>query len=106
MDKIIHPIRYRIIERKITPERSYWHFIKGRTFYNPLNLPGEGDIEFMFGTAKKKVVVELFRINGGKVGYYLADLLKKQYYYCGNEWKDIKVKLRELGIGTDEPNYS
>ncbi|MEH1929083.1 hypothetical protein [Nostoc sp.] len=43
METIIHPIKYRIIERKITPEKSYWHFIKGKTFYNPLNLPSEGD---------------------------------------------------------------
>jgi 3'-phosphoadenosine 5'-phosphosulfate sulfotransferase len=106
MEKIIHPIRYRIIERKITPLKSCWYFMKGKTFYNPLNLPGEGDIEFMFGTTKKKVVIELFRINGGKVGYYLADLLNKQYYYCGNKWEDVKTKLRELGIGKDEPNLT
>ncbi|MBN3872660.1 hypothetical protein [Nostoc sp. JL33] len=105
MKTIIHPIKYRIIERKITPEKSYWHFIKGKTFYNPLNLPSEGDIEFMFGTTKKKVVIELFRINGGKVGYYLVDLREKQYYYCGQKWEDVKAKLRELGIGTNEPNY-
>lgn len=103
---IVHPIKYRIIERKITPEKSCWHFIKGKTFYNPLNLPGEGDIEFMFGTTKKKVVVELFRINGGKPGYYLVNLQDKKYYYCGDEWQDVKGKLQELGIGRDEPSYS
>ncbi|MEH1908063.1 hypothetical protein [Nostoc sp.] len=106
MKKIIHPIKYRIIERKITPEKSYWHFIRGKTFYNPLNLPNEGDIEFMFGTTKKKVVVELFRINGGKIGYYLVNLLEKKYYYCGQDWASVKAKLRELGIGRDEPSYS
>ena len=103
MEKIIHPIRYRVIERKITPEKSYWHFIKGKTFYNPLNLPSVGDIEFMFGTTKKKVVVELFRLNGGKVGYYLADLRQKKYYYCGQSWDSVKVQLRLLGIGRDDP---
>ncbi|MEH2114238.1 hypothetical protein [Nostoc sp.] len=82
MNSIIHPIRFRVIERKITPERSYWHFIKGKTFYNPLNLP-DGDIEFMFGTTKNKVVVELFRISGGKVGYYLADLRQKNTTTAG-----------------------
>jgi 3'-phosphoadenosine 5'-phosphosulfate sulfotransferase len=100
---IIHPIKFRIIERKITPEKSYWHFIKGKNFYNPLNLPSEGDIEFAFGTTKKKVVVELFRINGGKPGYYLADLRDKEYYYCGTEPEDITAKLRSLGIGREDP---
>jgi hypothetical protein len=105
MDNIIHPIEYRIIERKITPEKSYWRFLKSKTFYNPLNLPSEGDIEFMFGTTKKKVVVELFRINGGKPGYYLANVRDKKYHYCGQDWVSLKAKLRELGIGRDEPSY-
>ncbi|MBD2245227.1 hypothetical protein [Nostoc sp. FACHB-888] len=102
MDSIICPVRYRVIERKITPERSYWHFVQSKTFYNPLNLP-DGDIEFMFGTTKKKVVVELFRISGGKPGYYLADLRNKEYYYCGTDPENIKVQLRSLGIGRDDP---
>jgi hypothetical protein len=100
---IVHPIKYRIIERKITPEKSYWHFLKGKGFYNPLNLPSEGDIEFMFGTTKKDVVLELFRVNGGKPGYYLADLRNKEYYYCGIVPEDIKKQLRSLGIGREDP---
>lgn len=60
----------------------------------------------MFGTTKNKVVIELFRINGGKIGYYLVNLREKKYYYCGQDWASVKAKLRELGIGRDEPNYS
>lgn len=26
-----------------------------------------------------------------------------QYYYCGQEWEDIRRKLRQLGIGRDDP---
>lgn len=100
---VVHPIRYRIIERKITSEKSYWCFIKGKSFYNPLNLPSEGDIEFMFGTTKTHVVLELFRINGGKPGYYLADLGNKEYYYCGTDPGDITMQLRSLGIGRSDP---
>lgn len=103
---IIHPIRYRIIDRKITPERSYWHFIRSKGFYNPLNLPNESDIEFMFGTTKQEVALELFRINGGKPGYYLADLRSKEYYYCGTDPEDIKAQLRSLGIGREDPMES
>lgn len=93
---VIHPIQYRIILRKITLEESYWHFIKSRTFYNPLNLAQNSDIEFMFGTSKKKVALELFRINCGKPGYYLADLSSKKYYYCGVDEESSKAKLRSL----------
>ena len=45
----------------------------------------------------------LFRINGGKQGYYIANILDKKYYYCGTEWEDVKIKLKELGIGRDDP---
>jgi hypothetical protein len=57
----------------------------------------------MYGTTKKKVVIELFRINGGKPGYYLADLRNKQYYYCGTEPEDITAQLQSLGIGRPDP---
>ncbi|MEC4818616.1 MAG: hypothetical protein SAK29_35885 [Scytonema sp. PMC 1069.18] len=99
MSKIIYPVEYRVVQRHITPEKSYWHFLKGKVFFNPLNLPTEGDIEFMFGTTKKKVVVELFRINMGKPGYYLADLLEHKYYYCGLSLEDVRKTLLSLGIG-------
>ncbi|MFN6560023.1 MAG: hypothetical protein RMY28_009465 [Nostoc sp. ChiSLP01] len=100
---VVHPIRFRIIERKITPERSYWHFLKGKAFYNPQNLPNQGDVEFMFGTTKEDVVLELLKINGGKTGYYLVDLRNKEYYYCGTEFDNVKTKLRSLGIGREDP---
>lgn len=51
----------------------------------------------------KKVAIELFRINGGKQGYYIANILDKKYYYCGTEWQDVKNKLLELGIGRHDP---
>jgi len=41
----------------------------------------------------------LFRINGGKAGYYLANLRGKKFYYCGIEPGGVKNKLLELGIG-------
>ncbi|MBD2776853.1 hypothetical protein [Iningainema tapete] len=103
MSKIVYPVEYRIVQRHITTEKSYWHFLKGKVFFNPLNLPTYGDIEFMFGTTKKKVAIELFRINGGKPGYYLADLLERKYYYCGSIWEDVRTTLLLLGIGRVDP---
>jgi len=51
----------------------------------------------------KQVANELRRINNGKQGYYIANILDKKYYYCGSEWEDVKTKLRELGIGRENP---
>ncbi|KYC36331.1 hypothetical protein WA1_42170 [Scytonema hofmannii PCC 7110] len=57
----------------------------------------------LYGISKQQVVIELFRINGGKPGYYLADLRhNKQYYYCGTEPQDVKSKLLFLGIGRED----
>ncbi|MBW4505594.1 MAG: hypothetical protein KME64_03660 [Scytonematopsis contorta HA4267-MV1] len=56
-----------------------------------------------FGTSMKKVAIELFRINGGKQGYYIANILDNKYYYCGTKWEDVKVMLKQLGIGRDDP---
>lgn len=52
----------------------------------------------------EEVAIELFRLNGGKAGYYIADIFEKKYYYCGTQWEDVKIKLRELGIGKQDPN--
>ncbi|MCC5616528.1 hypothetical protein LC605_15900 [Nostoc sp. CHAB 5836] len=99
---IIHPLHFQIIRR----EGTTWYFKNGSIFYNRTGEPiPESDRERLFGITKNKIVIELFRINGGKAGYYVVNLQDKKYYYCGDEWTDVKVKLKELGIGTDEPSY-
>ncbi len=108
-NKLIYPACYRIVRREIREKGGCWCFSKSKVFYNPLNLPIEGgdfsqvNVEALFGITKAEVVTELFRINGGKLGYYLVNLLDKQYYYCGANREDVKVKLRELGVGTSDP---
>ncbi|WP_414623852.1 hypothetical protein [Calothrix sp. CCY 0018] len=79
--------------------------IADEPFINLFNAPNLSPSEEFkaFGTSMKKVAVELFRINGGKQGYYIANILDKKYYYCGVEWEDVKLKLRELGIGRPDP---
>ena len=98
---IIRPVYYRIIERR----GNGWAFKHGEPFVNLFNAPllqGE-DLFAAFDTSMKKVVIELFRINGGMQGYYIANILDKKYYYCGTEWSDVKAKLQELGIGRPDP---
>lgn len=100
--KIHAPIYLQIYER----EGTQWFFHGGKTFYNPRGIKTDFEsILAMHNLTKIKVLVSMFRINGGKAGYYLADLRHKRYYYCGRALSDVKSKLRELGIGRDEPIY-
>ncbi len=64
-------------------------------------LPNQAqwDLVAMYGISTEKVIVELFRINAGAVGYYLANLRDLSYCYCGPELADVQAKLIELGIG-------
>jgi hypothetical protein len=100
---IVHPLHYLTIERKGTE----WHFhTGGRVVYNPSNVPVSLDCHDrmrQFGLNFAKVAIELFRINAGKAGYYLANLRERKYYYCGTSWKDVKTTLISLGIGRADP---
>ncbi len=98
---VVHPVYYRIIERR----GNGWAFKIGEPFINWFNEPivSVEDLFATFDTSMKKTSIELFRINGGKQGYYIADICDKKYYYCGTEWKDVKIKLQELGISRPDP---
>ncbi len=60
-------------------------------------------VERQFDLTEQQTIAELFRINGGKSGYYLANLRDRKYYYCGLNWEDIKTTLQSLGIGRADP---
>lgn len=101
-DSFIRPVYYIPIERK----SDRWRFLHGEIFWNPLNLPIPQTIEVLlwcFRTSMGEVIEHLRKINNAAEGYYLANILDKKYYYCGTEWDDIKTKLMDLGIGTQEP---
>lgn len=97
---IIHPDHIRIVERK----PGGWLFKKGEMFYKHLPIAVDfQDFELLYGISKQQVVIELFRVNGGKSGYYLANLRDKKYYYCGLKWEDVRTTLQGLGIGRVDP---
>ncbi len=100
-DTIIRPIYYRIVERR----GKIWAFKEGKPFVNLFNAPDLDmeDLFTLFDTSMEKIAGELRRINGAQQGYYIADIHEKKYYYCGSEWEDVKLKLRELGIGRPDP---
>ncbi|NJL91558.1 MAG: hypothetical protein HC916_18580 [Coleofasciculaceae cyanobacterium SM2_1_6] len=45
---------------------------------------------------KPEVMAQLFRINGGRLGYYLVNLKDKKYYYCGLLFESVSEKLLEI----------
>ncbi|MBN3945927.1 MAG: hypothetical protein HWQ38_05330 [Nostoc sp. NMS7] len=97
---VCHPDYYRIVERR----DGEWFLKFGELFYSKLPFAVDmNDFELLYGISKQQVAVELFRLNSGQSGYYLADLRNKQYYYCGTEPEGVKLQLRSLGIGRDDP---
>lgn len=94
-EPLVYPIYYYVVERDA--QVGAWKFKKGESFYNP----SEKDINYeekerYFGLTKPKIATELFRINGGKSGWYLVNMRDRQYYYCGLTRESVKEKLRFL----------
>ncbi|MDF5715265.1 MAG: hypothetical protein PUP93_15625 [Rhizonema sp. NSF051] len=98
---IVAPVYYRVVRRCGTK----WHFVKGESFYNPLNLPSMSlnDLFSSFGISMREAARQLRKINGGEEGFYIVDIMDKNYYYCGRLPNSVKDKLIELGIGAPEP---
>ncbi|MBR8835400.1 MAG: hypothetical protein DSM106950_15590 [Stigonema ocellatum SAG 48.90 = DSM 106950] len=101
MSKIVSPVYYRIYDRVGTK----WFAVEpSGIFYNPTDTSASlTHIVEQYGLKESKIIIELFRINGGRPGYYLANLRDKKYYYCGSNCEDVKKKLLELGIGRADP---
>lgn len=96
MSEIICPENYIVLRR----EPGKWIHIAGKNFYNPygkdISLDG---ILARYGLKRAELFRELFKVNAGKLGYYIADVKKRNNYYCGVDKIDIKVKFLSLGIG-------
>ncbi|MDJ0712913.1 MAG: hypothetical protein QNJ54_01675 [Prochloraceae cyanobacterium] len=106
MSDLIFPARYQIVRHFVDPKRGgAWDFIVGKTFYNPRNVPfPEKEVYRHFGLTKKDIIIQLFRIGTGKLGYYLVNLRDRKYYYCGKDWEDVREKFKSLGIGRKDPS--
>ncbi len=99
--KLITPYYYKVYERD---GASWFARDASGVFYNEcdvaLNLV---NVEQEFGLTVEQVIIELFRINGGRSGFYLASLRDRKYYYCGTDWEDVKITLHTCGIGKADP---
>ncbi|NHC36902.1 hypothetical protein [Scytonema millei] len=100
MSDVVFPFYIRIYERRGT----MWSAKSGTPFYNGTDKPmPRENIERYFKLTPLQVVIELFRINGGRAGFYIANLRDRKYYYCGAEWDDVKTTLHKIGIGRPDP---
>ena len=94
------PDYYRVFERVV----GGWLMKPCRFFFKYRQTADDDDLKLLYGISPQQVAIELFRLNGGMSGYYLADLrTNKKYYYCGDKPQDVKRKLLELGIGRADP---
>lgn len=99
--KLVTPYYYKVYERDGT---SWFARDASKVFYNSTNEPlNLRNVEQQFGLTDEAVVISLFRINGGKAGFYLANLRDHKYYYCGSSWEDVRATLYSLGIGKADP---
>ena len=96
-DTIIYPSYFRIFECRY----GRW-FVKNPEAFVITSTTNHADINLLYGITEKQIVIELFRINGGKSGYYLTNIRDKKYYYCVDR-NGVKSKLLELGIGRIDP---
>lgn len=98
MTEIIYPAHFRIVECR----SGRWFVKHPQPFYDEQNRHQE-DIQKAYGVSPQQLLVNLFRVNGGRSGFYLANLKQEKYYYCGQNWEDIRDQLLSLGIGRAEP---
>jgi hypothetical protein len=98
---IVTPIYYRLVKK----EGDDWKFYPKKIFYRSSDSEyiNPEDLEAHYGLTLVKVAIELFRINAGRDGYYLANLRDRKYYYCGLIIDDVKATLHSLGIGRLDP---
>ncbi|WP_041566125.1 hypothetical protein [Nostoc punctiforme] len=96
---IVYPSYFRIFECRV----GRWFIKDTEIFIGTENPIKDNDIAALYGVTEQEVVINLFRVNGGKSGFYLANLKDKGYYYCGQNREDLKAKLRTLGIGREDP---
>lgn len=79
-----------------------WIRLKTTVVCNMSGRPHDPTQQFSkYGLTQKGVLVELYKRYQGLDGWYLTDLINKEYYYCGATSEDVERKLVELGIKYD-----
>jgi hypothetical protein len=94
MSTVIYPIYYRVIRC----EGGKW-YVKGAKLCSRNHISIGLENAESYGITTESLLVSLFRINGGKAGYYVANLRDKKYYYCGLNLENVQATFLSLGIG-------
>lgn len=95
---IIYPDHICIVEKTAedwrikNPQKVFW---RSPDCQIPLERKSRAQT---YGLTSKKIVIELFRKDLGKLGFYLVNMRDREYYYCGLTWSDVQEKLWEIGI--------
>lgn len=92
MSTVLYPSFFYILKK----EGTKW--LTGGSLLTSTQSRGLSGIED-FGITKRVLLLELKYINGGQPGYYVANVKDKKYYYCGEQWSDVKDTFFSLGIG-------
>lgn len=100
-NSIITPAHLIVIRR--VPEG--WNFGNRKVFYkkDPDRKCDPQNPEKEFGLTKLDIICDIFKMNQAKIGYYIVDLLRREYHYCGLEWQNVKDTFLKLGIGRKDP---
>jgi hypothetical protein len=96
---ILHPIYYRVLQK----QGSQW-LLHGSKLTSANNTSiGIQDLD-QYNLSLERLINDLFRVNAGRDGFYIANLKDKQYYYCGLTADSVKTQFLSLGIGRVDPN--
>ena len=97
--KLIVPDYYRIIECC----EGRWFFKAVKPFHTllPITIDYE-DTELLYGISKQQVINQAAQFRSGEEGFYLVNMRRKRYYYCGLEADSVKVMLLSLGVGRSD----
>jgi hypothetical protein len=99
---MLHPSYFHVFYRNAD---GRWGRVRGDSSIRLNSYPdlpldqAEWNLKTMYDISDQEIYIELFRINGGRAGYYLANLWNRKYYYCGLEYSDVIEQLHELGFG-------
>lgn len=91
-------------------EKEWWFPVPKRIFSirDSGDKPVDSDFftcrEEHYGLTKAKLVLEFRLLTGGALGYYLADMKRKRYYFCGPDVGGVREQLLALGIGRRDPH--
>lgn len=92
--KVIYPYYWQIYQHI----GSKWYRLPANRVSNEPEKFVPQHIEKKFGFTEKEIIVNLFKINSGWQGYYIANLKEHKFFYCGTQWEDVNNTFQSFGV--------